>query len=269
MQTTKELMAAYEEKANTCGLVVQCPGDGMFSSTIAIVSDYPGAREVAARSPFVGGAGTKLWNTLRKFGFNRNDFYITNVCKRIVASDDDENIGAGMPQKLSRGERELWQDLIKWELAKLPNLRYILCLGGLALEALTGHDGITSWRGSVLDISLQDFEDRQDLSWLLCFVRSTLQASLELRKTNSYLIWTWGVYDESSRVDGNHIWLPYPQILMLEKRFGISRTCELLVDQLHMTLKPWEEKLPVWVSLAIHMRQCASTSAQQQSIGSP
>lgn len=170
MQTTKELMAAYEEKANTCGLVVQCPGGGMFSSTIAIVSDYPGAREVAARLPFVGGAGTKLWNTLRKFGFDRNDFYITNVCKRIVAGDDDENIGAGMPQKLSRGERELWQDLIKWELAKLPNLRYILCLGGLALEALTGHDGITSWRGSVLDISLQDFENRQrpKLVTLLC-----------------------------------------------------------------------------------------------------
>lgn len=163
MQTTSELIERYSEKAQTLGLVVECPSDGLFSSTMAIVSDYPGPREVAARSPFVGGAGSKLWNVLRTNGYTRNDFYITNVSKRQVVTgdvpaDDGPDVGA---LKLGRQEKELWLELTRWELSQLPNLRYVLCLGNLALEALTGNAGITDWRGSVIDVTLTNFDGHE------------------------------------------------------------------------------------------------------------
>lgn len=154
--TTKELLDLFETKALAAGLSIDCPADGLFNSEIAIVAEAPGEREVLAKSPLVGGSGTLLWNTLRKHSLTRNDCFITNLAKRQVAFDVDEKRAP-----LSKHEFELWAELLRWELAQLPNLRLVVALGNFALKALTGHDGITSWRGSVIPVTLSSFDDRR------------------------------------------------------------------------------------------------------------
>lgn len=153
IQNTAELIRRFGEKAASVGLNVECPADGLFNSAIAIVAEAPGPREVAAKSPLVGGSGSKLWGLLRGHRFTRNDFYITNVSKRQTTGEE----GSVMP--LGKHEKEMWIDLLKWELSCLPNIKYVLILGGLALEALSGNEGITDWRGSVFDIALTNFEE--------------------------------------------------------------------------------------------------------------
>lgn len=152
---TKQLMERFLVKAQSVGLEVECPADGLFNSEIAIVAEAPGPKEVVAKVPLVGGSGTRLWTVLRHFGFTRNDFYVTNVSKRQVAGDEEEF--SVMP--LGKDEKNHWMELVRWELSCLPNLRVVVCLGNLALEAFSGHTGITEWRGSVLDIVLTNFDD--------------------------------------------------------------------------------------------------------------
>lgn len=146
---TQQLIDEFQIKATASGLSVDCPADGLFASEIVIVAEAPGEREVQVKSPLVGGSGSLLWNILRKHGINRNDCFITNVAKRQVAFDVDER-----RQSLGKHEFELWAELLRWELSQLPNARLIVCLGNFALKALTGHDGITSWRGSVIPVTI-------------------------------------------------------------------------------------------------------------------
>lgn len=128
-------------------LVYQVGSAGNINSEIAIVAEYPGEAEVNQNRPLVGATGNELWNRLRKFNINYNDCYVTNVCKRRVVGFDSKTNTLKPP---TRGEQTHWDVLLRWELSNLPNLKYILTLGNGALKALTGHNGITNWRGSVL-----------------------------------------------------------------------------------------------------------------------
>lgn len=145
---TKQLQAALKERIQLAGLEYSCLSDGAFHSEIAIIAEAPGDREASVGRPLVGGSGTKLWEVLRKSGISRNDVYITNVCKRQVSLGKDKR------HPINRHETESWISILQWELSQLPNLKHVLILGNIALEALTGHSGITHWRGSVLDVKL-------------------------------------------------------------------------------------------------------------------
>lgn len=142
---TEQMKAALKERMQLAGLEHQCLSDGAFHSQIAIIAEAPGEREAETGRPLIGGSGSKLWEVLRKFGISRNDVYITNVCKRQVSLGKDKR------HPINRHETESWISLLQWELGQLPNLKYVLVLGNMALEAITGHTGITNWRGSVLD----------------------------------------------------------------------------------------------------------------------
>ncbi len=147
---TEQMRAALKERIAIAGLEMQCLSDGAFHSQIAIIAEAPGEREAEVGRPLVGGSGSKLWEVLRKFGISRNDVYITNVSKRQVSLGKDKR------HPINRHETESWINLLQWELSQLPNLRYVLVLGNMALEAITHHTGITNWRGSVLDTNLPD-----------------------------------------------------------------------------------------------------------------
>lgn len=145
---TEQMKAALKERIGLLGLDMQCLSDGAFHSEIAVVAEAPGEREAETGRPLVGGSGTKLWEVLRKFGLTRNDVYITNVCKRQVS------LGKDRRHPINKHETEQWVSILQWELSQLPNLKYILVLGNMSLQALTGFSGITDWRGSVLDAEL-------------------------------------------------------------------------------------------------------------------
>lgn len=156
MINTKELNEVFLTKASAAGLTVDCPADGFFSSEIAIVAEAPGPVEVQGKIPLIGGSGKLLWNVLRKHGIQRLDCYVTNVSKRQVAFETDDRRAP-----LQKHEFELWAELLRWELAQLPNLQIVVLLGNLALKALTSNDGITQWRGSVIPVTLSSHDGRR------------------------------------------------------------------------------------------------------------
>lgn len=134
------------------GLRTEVFSDGPVNATLAIVGEGPGETEVRhpQRLPFVGGAGRILWDSGRKYKIDRSSVYVTNVVKRQISlskSGNDRHV-------VHRDELEKWIGLLKWELEQLPNVRYVLAMGNFALEALLGEEGITNWRGSVIDTTL-------------------------------------------------------------------------------------------------------------------
>lgn len=143
--TLGALQREFTQRARTAGVEIDCLGDGNVNANTAIVAEAPGEYEVRLRTPLVGGSGQFLWERLRKLGITRKDTYITNVCKRKLVTGTDK-------EKLGGGELVTWRGLLEWELQCLPNVRYILVLGSMALEALCGRYGIDDWRGSVLEL---------------------------------------------------------------------------------------------------------------------
>ena len=149
MATERNLQAEFAGRARAVGLEIDCLGSGNPDSEIVIVSEAAGEREAAMKMPMVGGAGQFLWTTLQKEGISRKDCYVTNVVKRQVslAAKADAKVPVLKP------ELEHWEGLLEWELDQLPNAKYILILGNMALQAILGESGIINWRGSVVDIS--------------------------------------------------------------------------------------------------------------------
>src|SRR6478736_6698811 len=149
-----ELKTEFLARAKASRLECPCLMDGAFHAEIAVVAEAPGDREVETGRPLVGVSGSKLWETMRKFGFQRQNLYVTNVSKRQVSFGDDKR------NPINKHELEVWSTLLEWELSQLPNLKYILVLGNMSLHAITRHEGITNWRGSVLqDITLGDTKE--------------------------------------------------------------------------------------------------------------
>lgn len=145
IKTTTALKEEFARRAKQAALDCKCLGDGAFHAEIAIIAEAPGDKEVDQGRPLIGGSGTALWNMLRKYNINRNNVYVTNVAKRQVSFGQDKR------HPINKHEQEVWNALLDWELSQLPNLKYILVLGNMSLRAITGHDGITKWRGSVLE----------------------------------------------------------------------------------------------------------------------
>lgn len=150
-ESIKQMNDWMRERCKLSELTFQCGCDGAVNAEIAIVSEAPGEREVTMGMPLVGGAGQTLWTALRKYKLTRTQCYITNVVKRQLSFHSGKaHIGAD--------EMQHWQQLLKWELLQLPNIKYVLVLGGPALEALYGESGIMQWRGSVMPIELRHVE---------------------------------------------------------------------------------------------------------------
>lgn len=157
--TIDVLRKEFKTRADSLGLRAECMMDGDARSEIVIVAEAPGDREVATGSPLIGGSGTMLWTTFTKalnriqeklhdkqstpLRISRNTCYVTNVSKTQLSTNKGKRY-------LPDVQYQQWRALLMWELAQLPNVRYILVLGGYALRAFTGHSEITNWSGSVV-----------------------------------------------------------------------------------------------------------------------
>ena len=157
-------MTEFKKRAQQSGLSVDCLGSGIPNKELVIISEAPGEREALMKMPLVGGSGRLLWDILAQYDIRRVDAYITNVVKRQVSLSNKTD--ARNPVK--RQELEHWEGLLHWELDHLSNIKYILCLGNMALHALTGENGITNWRGSVFDCTV-GFMNRRNVKILSTF----------------------------------------------------------------------------------------------------
>ena len=146
------------EMAAAVGLDFHVGSEGSIRSTIAVIAEAPGPREVERGAPLIGGAGRLLWNPyyprIKPIGaldakqIGREDCYITNVVKRQVAQASRPGADARIP--VSSHEIDQWGEILKWELSQLRNLRYVLICGAPALHAVLGLNRVSERRGSVI-----------------------------------------------------------------------------------------------------------------------
>lgn len=125
------------------------PGVGPRDAKIMIVGEAYGEAEQVALQPFVGLSGQELTRMLHDAGIARSECYITNCVNARPPGNDisaffsDKKLTQPQPI-LQEGLNALQRDVA----AIRPNI--LICLGNVPLWALTGHRGITSWRGSTL-----------------------------------------------------------------------------------------------------------------------
>lgn len=129
-----------------------------------LLGEFPGEQEVLKGEPFVGSSGQELNNMLRDAGIMRSACFVTNVIRiRPPANDIDTFIAptksAITAQHIRIGDKWVMPcvrdglELLKREIEMCrPNV--IFAFGNVSLWALTGKWGITNWRGSVLECTL-------------------------------------------------------------------------------------------------------------------
>lgn len=137
-------------------------------ATVMLVGEAPGAEEVKQCTPFVGASGIELSLMMGEAGMKRNDCYLTNVVRgRPPGGEISSWIAANKTEEaalLGRGGIRYNGKVISPELytgiqllrSEMESVRpkLIIALGNVALWALTGEQGIGSWRGSELIASL-------------------------------------------------------------------------------------------------------------------
>jgi uracil-DNA glycosylase len=145
-----------------------CRPEGPIPARIMLVGEAPGYEEEQSGRPFQGSSGQELNKMLGEAGISRSECFITNVCRQRPANNDLSTFIAKAkkdvtPQHIQLRERYVLKpiydgvELLRKEISTVqPNI--IVALGGTPLWALTGVNGVTKWRGSMLyssDMGLQ------------------------------------------------------------------------------------------------------------------
>jgi DNA polymerase I-like protein with 3'-5' exonuclease and polymerase domains/uracil-DNA glycosylase len=162
---------------------------GPCPARVMIVGEAPGAEEERLGLPFMGASGQELDRMLSEAGILRSTCFVTNVVRKRPPGND---VGLFFAQRKSDISLQHVQlngkhclpvvlegiELLKREI-EMCQPDVIIALGNVALWALTGNWGITSWRGSELKCTLQLALDYQPK------VIPTYHPALVLRQ------WTW------------------------------------------------------------------------------
>lgn len=126
------------------------PAIGNDKCKLMILGEAPSYNEVAAKRPFVGASGKELDKLLKDAGINRQDVWLSNVCKYFVPPNTGKKKIPFLVRAKMHGidiDKEL--EALQNEINQIrPNC--ILGLGGTALWALTGNKSIKAYRGSIL-----------------------------------------------------------------------------------------------------------------------
>lgn len=143
---------------------IRVPAAGPVPAPILVVGEAPGADDEWKLAPFMGVAGQELTRMLHEAGLIRTEMRFTNVCQYRPLKDDVANFFETTRAKaVAQGFTDHWcgryfNDYIRQGREELvreirqTNPSIIIALGETALWALTGETGITSWRGSLLDL---------------------------------------------------------------------------------------------------------------------
>lgn len=140
---------------------------GPPNARIMIVGDAPGDWEMIKGEPFVGASGQELSKMLNEAGISRSECFITNLLNEKPYRND---IAEWMsPNKNKPKEHPSW---VQWKgfwvhpkivdgyatllrHIALVKPRLILVLGNAPMAALTGKRGVKSWRGSMLEVTIE------------------------------------------------------------------------------------------------------------------
>jgi DNA polymerase len=144
-------IARLEELAGRISICVLCPlyqsrtnavpGDGKPTSRFMIIGEAPGKEEDETGRPFVGASGRFLNSVLEGTGFDRYDFFITNIVKCRPPKNRT-------PRKL---EVDTCTSTYLSEQIEIIAPKLIVLLGGVAAKKILGARSVNETRGRVIE----------------------------------------------------------------------------------------------------------------------
>ena len=117
------------------------PGEGKFNARVMIIGEAPGKNEDLTGRPFVGSSGKFLDQVLTGSGFDRTDFFITNICKCRPPSN----------RTPKTNEIETCTSLYLFNQISLINPGLIVLLGGVAVKKMLGLKTVEQARGRIIE----------------------------------------------------------------------------------------------------------------------
>lgn len=111
-------------------------GKGPREADVMIVGEAPGANEERTGEPFSGKAGELLTRLLEENGFDRDEVFICNA----VSCRPPQN------RTPTKGEIKACKKWLDYQIAMVKP-KYVLILGNVPLQSITGKAGITKRRG--------------------------------------------------------------------------------------------------------------------------
>jgi uracil-DNA glycosylase family 4 len=118
-----------------------------------IVGAQPGSKDVRYRQPFTGPAGKELFDDLQAVGVMRSEVYLTNVIKDLDRPLEYYYQSGPKGVTLSP-EGIAYIRALEQELSDVNPMAVLIPAGNVALYALTTRTGITKWRGSVVQSTI-------------------------------------------------------------------------------------------------------------------
>jgi DNA polymerase len=140
-----------EELAERICVCTQCPlhasrtnavpGEGKADATVMIIGEAPGRQEDQTGRPFVGSSGKYLDHVIAGTGFERADFFITNIVKCRPPANRTPRVG----------EIDTCTSLYLFEQIRLVNPKLVLLLGGVAVKKMLGLKSVEEARGRIIE----------------------------------------------------------------------------------------------------------------------
>lgn len=118
--------------------------DGSPEAQVMIIGEAPGKNEEAQGKPFVGRGGKLLNSTLETLGWQRTDFYITNVVK-YRPTDEFGGNRTPTPEEIEKFRPALEKEI------EVVDPRLIIILGRVAMAGLGIEGSMTMNRGQALE----------------------------------------------------------------------------------------------------------------------
>lgn len=122
---------------------IEVPASGPEGSPILLVGEAPGAKEEYALLPFAGESGDILINCLGRSGISREEIRLDNLCHyRPLPNNKFEHLLNSV--ELDADVSSLYNYIAKYKPVVIG------ALGAYPLQYLTGKQGISRYRGSIL-----------------------------------------------------------------------------------------------------------------------
>lgn len=119
-------------------------GIGEIGSKYLLLGEAPGKNEDQEGIPFVGLSGKRLDKLIELAGIDKNDCYLTNVCKcRPPANRNPKKV------EIRACQQFLWREI------RLVKPQYIITLGAVPLS-LFSENGVTQMHGCSFIFELED-----------------------------------------------------------------------------------------------------------------
>lgn len=118
--------------------------DGSPDSKIMIIGEAPGVEEEKQGKPFVGRAGRLLNSTLELLGWQRSDFYISNIVK-YRPQDDMGGTLTPTPEEIEKFRPSIEKEI------QVVSPKLIVVLGRIAMAGLGIEGAMSASRGNVYE----------------------------------------------------------------------------------------------------------------------